>query len=303
MAKKVADPIIRQVMTEESQGHETRRGLFVQLERELGRPVVTFFTSFKFPVGIEDADVDMLAGLLQDMDLSNGLALVVSSPGGNGLAAERIINACRSHSGTGEYWTLVPGKAKSAATMICFGASKIFMGAASELGPIDPQCTVSEEGVLKRFSVYNIVKSYENLFRRAVRAKGNLQPYLQQLANYDEREIEEFKAALSLAKDIAVRTLASGMMKSCSQKAIEKKIRIFLTPERTKIHGRPIYKEEAEQCGLSIETCDVKSSLWRLLYELYIRTNIFVSRRASKCIESRELSFVAAPPKEREKNE
>lgn len=62
--------------------------------------------------------------------------------------------------------------------MICFGASKIIMGPTSELGPIDPQLTIAEGDEIKRFSVYNVVKSYEDLFSRAVKEKGNLQPYL-----------------------------------------------------------------------------------------------------------------------------
>ena len=72
------------------------------------------------------------------------------------------------------------------------------MGETSELGPIDPQLTTSESGVVKRFSVYNVIESYDDLFSRAVKEKGNLKPYLQQFANYDEREIKEFRAALSL---------------------------------------------------------------------------------------------------------
>ena len=65
--------------------------------------------------------------------------------------------------------------------MICLGASKIIMGKTSELGTVDPQVTITEDKNVKRFSVYNLVKSYENLFDRAVKEKGNLQPYLQQL--------------------------------------------------------------------------------------------------------------------------
>ncbi len=179
MARKELEPVIfQQVMIEQNQGHETRRRIFVELEKELKRPVVSFFTSFSFPVMIENTDSDMLEGVLQKMDLSQGLILFISSPGGDGLAAERIINVCRSYSKTGEYWIIVPGKAKSAATMICFGASKIIMGATSELGPIDPQLATSKSGVVKRFSVYNVVESYDNLFSRAVKEKGNLQPYL-----------------------------------------------------------------------------------------------------------------------------
>jgi ClpP class serine protease len=114
------------------------------------------------------------------------------------VEAERIINVLREYSGTGKYWAFVPARAKSAATMICFGAEKVLMGATSELGPIDPQIAFSEAGELKRFSLYNIVTSYEELFKKAVEEKqGNLEPYLQQLHHYDEREIREFNQLLS----------------------------------------------------------------------------------------------------------
>ena len=106
------DPVFLRVLEELNQGHETRRNLFEKLEAEIGRPVITFFTSFAYPVMMEDADVDALAGLLQTMDLTHGLALMISSPGGDGLAAERLINVCRSYSGTSEYQTIVPGQAK-----------------------------------------------------------------------------------------------------------------------------------------------------------------------------------------------
>ena len=175
--------IIQKVRDEEIQGHATRKAIYQKLRVKLGRPVVSFFTSFRYPVMIQDDDADMLEGVLQKTDLSDGLALFISSPGGDGLSAERIVNICRSYSGTGEFWVIVPGKAKSAATMVCFGASKIIMGASSELGPIDPQHTIIAEGkVPSRFSVYNIVKSYEDLFKRAVELKdGRLEPFLQQI--------------------------------------------------------------------------------------------------------------------------
>ena len=69
MARKELEPlIIQQVMTEQNQGHETRRRIFVELEKELKRPIVSFFTSFRFPVMIENTDADMLEGVLQKMD-------------------------------------------------------------------------------------------------------------------------------------------------------------------------------------------------------------------------------------------
>jgi len=243
---------------------------------------------------LEDSDADMLEGVLQKSDLSKGFALLLSSPGGSGLAAERIINLCRSYSGTGKYEVIVPGKAKSAATMICLGASKIIMSKTSEVGSIDPQMTYVEEKQVKRFSVYNIVKSYEDLFSKAVKEKGNLQPYLQQLTNYDSREIAEFRSALSLSEDIAIKTLKMGMLSNISEKEIKRKIKNFLTPEKVKTHGRPIYAQDALNCGLNIESKNLKEKFWSTVYELYVRLSNFVStNNIAKCIESKDYSFRA----------
>lgn len=285
--------VIQRVHDEQGQGPITRKRLFDKLERELGRPVVSYFTSPRHPVMIEDDDADILEGILQKTNTDKGFALFISSHGGDGLAAERIINVCRNASGTGEYWAIIPGKAKSAATMICFGASKLVMAASSELGPIDPQIAVFEDGRVKWFSLWGIVMSYYGLFERAVKEKGNLEPYLQQLAHYDAREIAEYEMAIDLAEDIAVQSLASGMMKGRTAATIKKKIGMFLTPEKKKTHGRPIYRNEAESCGLSIIRVDIKDTLGQLLYELYIRTLNFVQTSAYKCIESKDQSFVA----------
>lgn len=287
--------IYEKVKEEQLQDLSTRKLLYRKLEKLVGRPIVSLFTSFKYPVMLEDSDAIMLEGLLQVCNFSKGIALVINSPGGMGLAAERIINICRSYSGTGEYIALVPGKAKSAATMVCLGSSKIIMGKTSELGTVDPQLTITEKDKISRFSVYNVVKSYERLFENAVKEKGNLQPYLQQLANYDEREIAEYRTSLTLSDDIAVRALKGGMMNSMSEAEIKKKIGIFLIPEeKAKVHGRPISADEALNCGLTIDIKEVRDKFWLLLYELYIRLDNFVSTNGnSKIIECSNKSFRA----------
>ena len=285
-------PVIRKVLSERTQSQETRQVLYNRLEELIGRPVLAFFTSFNQPVMIQDQDVDMIEGVLQKMDLSSGLAVVISSPGGSGLASERLINVCRAYSGTGEYWAIVPSKAKSAATMVCFGASKILMSRTSELGPVDPQLAFQDdEGVAVHWSVYNVVKSYKELFKGAVAEKGNLQPYLQQLGRFDARDIQEYVTEMELSRDISVRALKSGMMRSRSKAQITKKIQVFLTPEQTKSHGRPITAEEAGRCGLNIEIHDVKSEFWSACYELYIRANQFCSTSASKCVETKDHGY------------
>jgi hypothetical protein len=290
--------VISLVQAEQNQGQVTRKKIYAKLERDLKRPIVSLFTSFKYPVMINDSDADMIEGLLQKMDLSNGLAVVINSPGGLGLAAERIIKACRTYSGTGEYWAIVPGKAKSAATMICLGADKILMGPTSELGPIDPQMRLETGEVC---SAYNIIKSYEELFNDAVSTKGHIEPYLQQLKNYDRRLIEEYKMEQAFSEDIAIKSLERGMMKGLSKKEIKDKIKVLLTPEKTKVHGRPIYRDEAEEFGLKIDKLIQTTPFWKLLYELYIRTNNFTLAKVSKAIESRNQGWIAPIPEVKKK--
>ena len=110
--------------------------------------VVAFFTSFVFDVQLNNGDVDMIEEVLQNSDLKGKhLVLILDCPGGDGLAAERLINVCRSYSTDG-YTVLVPKQAKSAATMICLGANRIIMSHTSELGPrLDPQISTGRDGM------------------------------------------------------------------------------------------------------------------------------------------------------------
>lgn len=282
----IIEPVFVAVQQEKKQSIETRLDLYEKLRKHLGRPVISFMTSFNHPVSISDKDAEVLEALLQTIDLSNGLALLISSPGGQSLAAERIIRVCRTYSGTGEYWAIVPSRAKSAATMICFGAEKIIMGPTSELGPVDPQWILTEGDRKKIYPAYYVVKSYESLFNRAVRAKGNLQPFIQQLANYDERDIERLKAELNLTNDIAIEALHTGMMSKNNIEEIRELLKPFLVPEKKKTHGRPIFYQEAIECGLVVECEDVHSECWRNIYELYVRLQNFVEGPIVKCIET-----------------
>jgi hypothetical protein len=290
--------IYQRVLDERFQTPASRRDLFKKVSAATnGRTVVTFFTSFHYPVEIDDYDCDMLQSVLQQTDLSKGLVLMISSPGGDTLAAERIVNICRAYSGTNDYWALVPGKAKSAATTICMGASKIIMAPPSELGPVDPQIIREEDGQTKWFSAFSLVTGYKTLFNDAVNTKGNVEPYVQQLARYDIRDINTWEGFIRASKDIAIKVLASGMMSGTSPQEIERKIQVFLDPSAgTQLHGRAIYSAEAKSCGLTVEDLDVKSSHWNAIYELHYRTEMYVNTRVAKVVESQSEAFYTGAP-------
>ena len=108
------------------------------------------------------------------------LVLMINSPGGDPLAAERIVNICRKHSAKDQYVAIVPKMAKSAATVICMGSREILMGETSELGPIDPQVVMSigAEGP-RLFAAHEVIESYTELMgksRADQRSSGTVPP-------------------------------------------------------------------------------------------------------------------------------
>lgn len=288
------------IQEEIRQGHETRKQLYVDLEKALGdRHVVAFFTSFVWPVTISEEDPDMIEEALEKVpDDGKEIVLMINSPGGDGVAAERIVNVCRSYSAEGRFSVIVPRKAKSAATMICFGAHKIMMSKTSELGPVDPQMVVQNDKgqPVSVHAAHEIIESYENLISKANKTKGRVEPYLQQLARFDAKDVRRIQSAQELSTSIAIKNLKSGVMSRRSEVYIEKAIKPFIDPTYTKMHSRPIYHDVAAACGLPIELLDLKSPAWQLISALYMRLNHFCVQQASKAVETVRDLFSAPIP-------
>lgn len=185
--------------------------------------------------------------------------------------------------------------------MVCFGANKIGMSKTSELGPIDPQIPIEDERgrVIKYLAAHEIIESYEELMAKANRTRGRLEPFLQQLARFDARDIRRIVSAQELSENIAVTCLRSGIMSGLNQKEIKRKIKPFLDPKYTKVHGRPIYYDLAQKCGLNIELYDLNGPVWQLIWQLYMRLDHVVSSHnfhIAKIIESSEDSYNAPLP-------
>jgi len=285
--KKMA---FQKVLNETNQSHELRKDLFQKLEDIYGKTVISFFTSFRFAAPIIDKDADMLESVLQKTKILRGLLLIINSQGGSGLAAERIIKVCRTYSHD-NFEVIIPKMAKSAATMICFGANKIHMSATSELGPIDPQVVITDGKVQKLMPVQAIIKSYDDLINKAIEVKQPIEPFLQQLQKYDARDIEVYKTETELAGDIAVWALRLGMFKDVSEKEIKKKIKMF-EYAKTKAHARPIYREQLEKEGFKINSISNEGREWGLIWELYIRTDYLLSKKFAKIVESKDYYYV-----------
>ncbi len=290
----VADSPWVKLQKEVRQDPEVRHRLIRPIEKELGAKVYTYFTSFSDErAQISDTHAEMLENVLSAEHDGGKLVLIINSPGGQALAAERIVNVCRAYS-TNEFETLVPHMAKSAATMICFGASKIHMSKTCELGPVDPQVIYQDDSEKKVWtSAAEYVRSYEKLMDHATSGKAKrLEALLQQLGRYDARYIERLISHQELSADISVRLLQTGMMKGETATVINRKIAPFLIQRRKSSHGRMINAEEAMDCGLNVDIVPHDSALWARVWELYVRSDWMVSNQCLAMIESAKSSIM-----------
>ncbi len=236
---------------------------------------------------ILDHDAEMIENMLSSEHSNGKIVLILNSAGGSGLAAERIVNVCRAYS-DGDFEVIVPHMAKSAATLICFGCSCIRMSPTAELGPVDPQVKyTTDAGKEEWIPADEIVSSYQELMKTAMSGKAKrIEALLQQLLRYDARYIEQLKSEQALSESISIKLLKSGMMSKSTEKTIKGRIKDFLIHKQTASHRRMITMSEARKRGLNIEEIELRSDLWNLVWELYIRANWPVTAGLSKILES-----------------
>lgn len=275
---------------------ELRKNIIDKIEEEIGGKVIVYFTSFdEENVMINDNDAEMIENILSVEHKGGKITLILSSAGGLGLAAERIVNVCREYSGN-EFEVIVPHMAKSAATLICFGASKIHMSPTAELGPVDPQVRyLNDAGKWEWISAQEYVRSYDNLMNKATSGEAKrIETLVQQLVRYDARYIEQLRSAQELAKNISIKLLTSGMMSGSSDEEVADKIKPFLLQEQKQSHGRMITMKEGQACGLNIKEIPLRSKFWNNLWDLFIRADWVVSHHSTKILES-AISGLSAP--------
>ena len=87
--------------------------------------------------GIDEDSLGEVRAALHRMGPQSSLSVILNSPGGSIEDAFRIAKALRL--GCGQLRVIIPGVAKSAATLIALAADTIEIGSFGELGPLDPQ--------------------------------------------------------------------------------------------------------------------------------------------------------------------
>jgi ClpP class serine protease len=102
--------------------------------------------------GINDTDKNGFMSVVHKMDRSQGLDLILHTPGGDMSATESLIDYLRQMFGK-NIRAIVPQIAMSGGSMIACACREIVMGLHSNLGPFDPQIgNMPAQAILEEFN-------------------------------------------------------------------------------------------------------------------------------------------------------
>jgi len=235
-------------------------------------------------------------------DQSHGY-LMLTSPGGDPNAAEKLLFMCRKRFTDG-FYVVVPNYAKSAATMISLGSDKILMGYLAELGPIDPQVQV---GTIPGQSVpaRSFIDGLENI-RTKIRDEGDpVNMYVPMLSKIRPEVIAICQRGIEDSKNFAAKWLKQYMLKD-DHKQADKVAKWLSEGKEYKSHGKMIDCAEAKDVlKLEAEEINKDSQLWDEIWELYARSVQQLQQTgAAKLFENEHVSLsmniepvIGSPPK------
>lgn len=168
---------------------------------------------------------------------------------------------------------LIPFRAHSATTMIALGADHIVMGKKGELGPIDPQLAIRDQGEKAvpnqmQMSVENVMAFIDFLKERAgisdqAALAKTVSILVEQLSPWTIGEVYRIASH--------TRMLARKMISAHNEQMEERKIDSIVETlaEKMYFHGHAIGRREANEIGLPVEYASEKLDhlMWTLFEE------------------------------------
>jgi hypothetical protein len=242
-----------------------RRKYLANLHAVTGRNVIAFYSGWLQKPGlrtpdfeINDAKMTGFMTVINRLDRTKGLDLVLHTPGGEINATEALVNYLR-YAFKGDIRALVPHQAMSAGTMISLACKSVVMGAHSSLGPIDPQVGgAPAHGILEEFR--KAQDAYKNNPHEAQAWVPILQKYTPTLIGKCERAVE-------MAEKIVGNWLETGMLIGTADAAERKKtiLKEFGSHSLSLDHGRHFNFEKVKSVGVSVarleDTPDLQDAL------------------------------------------
>lgn len=262
-----------------------RRNYLKKLSDYTGRNTIVYYSGWlqKNVPGTEvnDSDKTGLMTVINGLDRTKGLDLILHTPGGLTAATESVVDYLHNMFGN-DIRAIVPQLAMSAGTMIACSCKSILMGKQSNLGPIDPQLgNLPAHGIVEEFKrAYDEIKTAQmNAISHpndpAAIAEANTKIALWQpiVAKYSPALIGECEKNIEWSETMVKDWLARNMLSDLAYDEMER-VRGTIMKELadhtvSKSHGRHIPLQKCIEIGLKIEKLEEDQALQDLVLSVH----------------------------------
>lgn len=211
---------------------------------------------------INDNDMNGFMNAVSGLDRTNGLDLLLYTPGGAVTATESIVSYLRKMFNN-DIRVIVPHMAMSAGTMIACASKEIIMGKESSLGPIDPQYRgVPAQGVQKEF---------DRAIKETLKEPNRALIWREIIQQYRPTFIGECDNAVALAYN-----LVDGWLKSCmfaedpgKGKRTKKILNELASHSASKVHDRHYDFTKCKELGLNVTALEDNQKLQDAVLSLH----------------------------------
>lgn len=250
---------------------QLRKACYSDIEAIRGRPLIIYASKFVdgssqgAPVLIDLNDVDGFTDLVNHINGSDSIDVLIHSPGGRPDATERIVYILRSR--FKEVNFLIPHSAYSAATMLALSGNNIVLHPSATLGPIDPQINGTPARSIKR--------GFEKVKRIIIEEGPEALPaYIPLIEKYSLDLLELCDDSEKLSKELVGSWLKQYMFKGkTNPTGIKKAVNYFSNYDKHLLHSRPLVYDKVKSLKLNVQIAE--APLRDLLWESYILINGF----------------------------
>ena len=272
---------------------KVRREYLRRVSEVTGRDTFLYASDFLGPKGNSDELLITLGDVEGFMEVVSGthsgeLDLILHSPGGYAEAAESIMEYLRSR--YSHIRVIVPLAAMSAATMMALGADEIVMASHSQLGPIDPQITISTPEGPRGGPAKAILDEFERA-KADLPDAGAMAAWLPILRGYGPGLLAQCEDTRELSESIVENWLARYMFANSGDGVGKARAaaKWFADYDNFGSHSRGIRRQSIEESGLDLRVTMLENdpSLQDAVLSVYHATTVtFRGTLARKLIEN-----------------
>lgn len=213
-------------------------------------------------LAIGDEDKNSFMSCVHRMDRSQGLDLILHTPGGDAAATESLVDYL---------WTMfnkdvrviVPQLAMSAGTMIACASREIVMGKQSSLGPIDPQ--------LRGVPAQAVLEEFQLALKTITAAPASTPLWQAVVAKYPPAFLIACSQALRWSREMATAWLQGNMFSGDEHAAQKAEVIVDHLADHSAraTHARHLSLTECERIGLKVSPLENNDQLQDLVLTVH----------------------------------